>query len=87
MTEFIIAEFCHNERVTDCKHIEVKQPLANFYRLDNRKRKCCLNEQVLCGVERSCDVVWLESRAAAELTPHIQRRNKFDLRHSNVDVS
>ncbi len=43
-------------RVTDCKRIQVKQPLANFHRLDNRKRKHSLNEQVLCVVEWSCDM-------------------------------
>ncbi len=80
MTEFIIGEFCHNERVTDCKHIKVKQTLANFHRLDNRKRKHCLNEQVLCDVEWSCDVcvVWLESRAAMELLVALRLLKTFE---------
>ncbi len=41
-----------------------------------------LNEHVLCDIEWSCDmrVVWLESKAAMELTPHIWTRSVFDLR-------
>ncbi len=37
-------------------HIEVKQPLASFHKLDNRKGKLSLNKQVLCDVEWSCDM-------------------------------
>ncbi len=48
-----------------------------------------MNEQVLCDVEWSCDmcVVWLQSRAAAELTPRMWTRSVFDLRRSSVDVA
>ncbi len=41
-----------------------------------------MNEQALCDVEWSCDmhVVWLESRAVTELTPHTWTRSVFDLK-------
>ncbi len=76
VTEFIIAELYHNARgVTDCKHIKVKQLLANFHRLDNRE----FSEQVLSDAEWSCDmcVFWLESRAVGELTPRMWTRSAF----------
>ncbi len=41
-----------------------------------------MNELVLCDVAWSCDmrVVWLDSRDAMELTPHIWTRIVFDSR-------
>ncbi len=54
-----------------------------------------MSEQVLCDGERSCDmcVVWLESRAATELTraygqgASVIQGSVLDQRHSNVDVA
>ncbi len=68
-------------RVSDCKNYEVKQLLSNSTGWIT-ERGNILNEHVLCDIEWSCDmhVVWLESKAATELTPHIWTRSVFDLR-------
>ncbi len=84
----IIGELCHNawELLTAHTHIKVKQLLANFQGLQNKKGKYSLNEQVLRDVERSYDrwVVWLERRAATALTPRIWTRSVFDFRRSSL---
>ncbi len=79
--ELIIGEFCHSAWELLTAHIKVKQPLANFHRLDNRNWKHSFNEQVLCDIKWSCNMhaVWLERRAT-ELTPRIWTRNVFGLR-------
>ncbi len=62
----------------DCKHTEVKQVLANFYWLENKKGKHSLNKQVLCDIEWSCDM--LVVLAGEWSCWHRTHRWAFDLR-------
>ncbi len=75
--------------VIDCKLIEVEQLLASFHRLDNRKRKHSLNEQVLCDIECDMRVVGWTVELLGAYTVHIDEehlrfKTVLNQRRSNV---